>query len=104
MCFGLSKPSRAADQNGGYLRISVDQRWLQAVIRFQARHRAKRRLGATSADRLAGANALRTPGSVRRFDRKRSLMTGACDGPCAPDLDRQDPGSDQADGQPGEGA
>jgi hypothetical protein len=27
-------------QIGGYLRIAADQRWLQAVIRFRARHRA----------------------------------------------------------------
>src|SRR5215469_6466303 len=27
----------------GYLRIAADQRWLQAVIRFRARHRPKRR-------------------------------------------------------------
>jgi hypothetical protein len=26
----------------GYLRIAADQRWLQTVIRFRARHRAKR--------------------------------------------------------------
>src|SRR5215471_11018202 len=26
-------------QNGGYLRIAADQRWLQTVIRFRARHR-----------------------------------------------------------------
>ena len=31
---------------GGYLRIAADQRWLQTVIRFRARHSAKRRLGA----------------------------------------------------------
>ena len=29
----------------GYLRIAADQRWLQTVIRFWARHRAKRRIG-----------------------------------------------------------
>jgi hypothetical protein len=33
-------------QIGGYVRIAADQRWLQTVIRFQAGHRAKRRLGA----------------------------------------------------------
>jgi len=32
---------------GGYLRIAADQRWLQTVIRFRARHRAKRRVGAS---------------------------------------------------------
>jgi hypothetical protein len=34
----------ATDQNGGYLRIAADQRWLQTVIRFRAWRRAKRRL------------------------------------------------------------
>ena len=37
---------RQGAPNGGYLRIAADQRWLQAVIRFRARHRAERRLGA----------------------------------------------------------
>src|SRR5215467_8695580 len=33
-----------ADHIGGYLRIAADQRRLQTVIRFQAGHRAKRRI------------------------------------------------------------
>jgi len=38
-------PRTAARDTGGYLRIAADQRWLQTVIRFRARPRAKRRLG-----------------------------------------------------------
>src|SRR5215469_11652120 len=34
-----------AAPNGGYLRIAAYQRWLQPVIRFRTRHRAKRRIG-----------------------------------------------------------
>jgi hypothetical protein len=54
--------------------------------------------------RSRGQTRSELPGTVRRFYGERSLMTGACDGPCAPDLNQQDPGGDQADGQPGEGA
>ena len=38
------------------MRIAADQRWLQTVIRFQAGHRAKRRLGTRDvpATRVAG--------------------------------------------------
>jgi len=42
----LCRHVRIGVQIGGYVRIAADQRWLQTVIRFQAGHRAKRRLGA----------------------------------------------------------
>jgi hypothetical protein len=36
--YGEDAQKRAGD-NGGYLRIAADQRWLQTVIRFQAGQR-----------------------------------------------------------------
>src|SRR5215472_17844234 len=40
--------SLEADHNGGYLRAGADQRLLRTVTRFQARHRADRRIGMRS--------------------------------------------------------
>src|SRR5262245_25020021 len=56
----------AAAPNGGYLRIAADQRWLQTVIRFRARHRARRRLFASPTARPgAGSDAQNSFGSPK---------------------------------------
>jgi hypothetical protein len=58
MPWSMNDDATLAEQNGGYLRIAADQRWLQTVIRFRAWRRAKRRIFArASAHPYAGSNA-----------------------------------------------
>jgi len=71
--FSRPQPRRGpGEQNGGYLRIAADQRWLQTVIRFRAWRRAKRRLcawGPTGPSGSCGAHISRSGAHPARCSR-----------------------------------